>query len=128
MKIVIIDDSEMVRTSLTDILQTSGCYKIVGHASNISDGLNVILETKPDLAILDINMPGGSGISLLEHIKKNNLVSKVIMWTNYADDNFHALCMRMGADYFLDKSRDYDKLLSVIGEEYTKTLTIPNSQ
>lgn len=127
MKIVLIDDSEMVRTNLTDILQMPGCYKIVGQAANISDGLNVILESKPDLVILDINMPGGSGVSLLEHIKKNKLVPTVIMWTNYADDNFHGLCMRMGADYFLDKSRDYDKLLSVIGEEYAKTLTKPNS-
>jgi len=64
--------------------------------------------------ILDIRMPGGSGIDVLEDIKKINAAPIVIILTNYPYPQYRKKCMAAGADYFFDKSSEFEKVTEVL--------------
>lgn len=77
--------------------------------------MKFIEEEKPDLVLLDINLPGKSGIELLRKIKGSGSECEVIMITNHADDYYKKVCRDLGADYFLDKSIEFSMLPEIIG-------------
>jgi DNA-binding NarL/FixJ family response regulator len=64
--------------------------------------------------ILDIRMPGGSGIDVLENIKKTNAAPVVIVLTNYPYPQYRKKCMALGAEYFFDKTTEFEKVTEVI--------------
>jgi two-component system response regulator DevR len=77
--------------------------------------LHGINEFDPDVVILDIRMPGGSGIDVLKTIKKKNEVPVIIMLTNYPHSQYRDKCMQNGADFFFDKSIDFKEIVKVVG-------------
>jgi DNA-binding NarL/FixJ family response regulator len=113
--VVIIDDSSVVRRQVKDMLQECSHIQVAGDTDDIAAGLDLILEKTPDYIILDISMPGGSGFRLLEYIKNRELPSKVIMLTNYTDICYRNKAKNLGADFFFDKSHDFEKIVKVIG-------------
>jgi DNA-binding NarL/FixJ family response regulator len=74
----------------------------------------MIIEHNPNYVVLDISMPKGSGFQLLEYLKSKNIRSKVIMLTNYSEVCYRNQAEILGADYFFDKSNEFDKVLQVI--------------
>jgi DNA-binding NarL/FixJ family response regulator len=90
---------------------------IAGEAANISDGLDLIIKHKPGYVILDLQMPGGSGFSLLNYLKEQNVQTKVIILTNFSDGLYRSQAKTLGADYFFDKSTEFDRVLEVIKTE-----------
>ena len=72
-----------------------------------------IRRLKPDVVILDIHLPGSSGIEVLEAIKKDKPAPIVIMFTNYPYPQYRKRCMDLGADFFFDKSTEHEKLTEV---------------
>ena len=115
MKILIADDSLVVRdrlvTLLTEALQG---IEVVGQAKDATEARNLAEELRPDVAILDIRMPKGSGADVLLDIKKLNPVPKVIILTNYPHPENKKKCIDRGADYFFDKSTEFKKVVSVL--------------
>ena len=69
-----------------------------------------ISRLQPDAVILDIRMPGGSGIDVLKKIKKNYPSTLVIMFTNYPTAQYRKRCLDLGTDFFFDKSTEFDKI------------------
>jgi DNA-binding NarL/FixJ family response regulator len=82
----------------------------VGQAENVADAINGILELRPDVVILDIWMPGGSGIDVLQTIKQDEPAPVVIVLTNYPYPAYRQKCLQAGADFFLDKSTEFDQI------------------
>lgn len=72
-------------------------------------------EEKPDLVLLDINLPGKNGIELLRKIKESGNKCEVIMVTNHSDDYYKKVCSELGAMYFLDKTNEFAELPEIIG-------------
>jgi len=66
--------------------------------------------------ILDIQMPGGSGFNVLIEAKKKKKPPMVIMLTNYATDSYRNKAAKEGADYFFDKSTDYEELIRLLND------------
>jgi DNA-binding NarL/FixJ family response regulator len=64
--------------------------------------------------VLDISMPGGSGMYVLETVKKDRPVPVVIMLTNFAHDQYRQKCLQLGADYFFDKSTEFERVIEVL--------------
>jgi DNA-binding NarL/FixJ family response regulator len=87
---------------------------IIGYADNPLAATESIVRTKPDVIILDIFLTGGSGIHVLKNIRAKQITSKVIMLTNYAQDEYRKKCFEEGADFFFDKSIEFDKVVDVI--------------
>ena len=113
-KLFIADDSKVLCKLLVEKLLEFENLEITGIAHTFSDALKLIDSTKPDAAILDIQMPGGNGIEILEHIKKKQVSTKVIIFTNYPYPQYRRKCKETGADFFFDKHNEFNKLFDVV--------------
>jgi DNA-binding NarL/FixJ family response regulator len=111
-KVYILDDSTLLREALKAmlLLSVSEEIEIAGEADNPGDAIEDILKLNPDVVILDIRMPDGNGIDIIEFIKKKNLFTIVIVFTNYPYRQYREKCMELGADFFFDKSNDFEKI------------------
>jgi DNA-binding NarL/FixJ family response regulator len=114
MKILIADDSSVVRERLKNLLTDVQGIEVVGQAEDALEARNLVEKLRPDVAILDLRMPKGSGADVLLDIKKLNPTPLVIMLTNYPHPENRKKCMERGADYFFDKSTEFQKVLSVL--------------
>ncbi len=113
MNVVLVDDSLLVRERVANIISEIPGVKVVGEAGNSLEAIAVVRKTKPDVVILDIKMPGESGLQVLRKLRKEFEELKIIMLTNYPDSQYKAECLMHGADYFLSKSDEFDKLPEV---------------
>ena len=116
MKILIADDSILLRERLRGLLKTFENIIIVGEAGNGKEALQLIHETNPDVVILDIRMPEINGIEVLKKIRETGSMLKIIMLTNYPYKQYKERCIAEGADYFFDKNQDIEKLTEIISE------------
>ncbi len=114
MKVLIVDDSAIVQERLMSMLENQKGIQIVGQALNGVEALKFIKQNKPHAVILDIRMPGGNGIDVLKEIKNIDQEIKVIMFTNYPYSQYRTKCLKSGADYFLDKSAEFNKIPEII--------------
>ncbi len=112
--ILIVDDNlnfiERVIRLLSDV-ENIGPIKI---ATSYDEAFSILNNEKKDIVLLDINLIGKSGIELLNKIRKMTIQCKVIMVSNHADEYYKKECKALGADYFLDKSNDFNELPGII--------------
>jgi len=113
-KVFIVDDSPVVRERLATLLSDLPSVEIVGQAEIAFEAISATRRLKPDVMLLDISMPGGSGIHVLEMVKKERPAPMVIMLTNFAHEQYRQKCLQLGADFFFDKSTEFEKVLSVL--------------
>jgi DNA-binding NarL/FixJ family response regulator len=116
MRILIADDSVIVRERLINLLTELQGVEIIGQAEDAMEARGLAEKLKPDLAILDLRMPKGSGADVLCDLKRLVPSPKVIMLTNYPHAENRKKCMEGGADFFLDKSTEFQKVISVVKE------------
>ena len=114
--IIIFEDNEQLRESLVTLLNNSEGYKVIGDYNNVIDAANIIRRNRPDVVIMDIDLPEKSGIEGVRMIKETKPETLVIMYTMFEDDEklFNSLCA--GANgYILKKTSPY-KLFEAINE------------
>ena len=114
MNIIIVENSLNMHDSLQSVLSDMSEVKVVGHAVNESGAIKRIEALLPDAVILDLGLQSGSGIGVLEHIKKHHATIKVIVFTHYTDEICIDRCKRAGADYFFDRSFQFTQLREVL--------------
>jgi|SRR3989338_7305866 len=114
MKLLIVDDSPVVRARLIVMLQDLDHITIVGQAGSVEEAQTTFRRATPDVVVLDIRMPGGSGIDVLKMIKAHRPETKVIMLTNYPYAQYQEKCNAEGADYFFDKSVEFEKVVELV--------------
>lgn len=128
MRLFIADDSPYIRERLISMLNSVTGLEIVGESENIQDTIKSIDALKPDAAILDIRMPGGSGIDVLEHFQNKTYPNLKIIFTNYPYPQYKKRCLNKGAHHFLSKSEDFNKIIeileSVIGKKSLGSSTV----
>jgi DNA-binding NarL/FixJ family response regulator len=110
MKVFIADDSMVLRERLVEMLSEVPGVEIIGHAQDVPEALTSIEKLNPDVVILDIRMPGGSGMDVLQDIKRKQQAPTVIILTNYPYPQYRKKCLGLGADYFFDKSTEFEKI------------------
>ncbi|WP_069472511.1 two-component system response regulator NarL [Candidatus Marithrix sp. Canyon 246] len=110
-KIVVIDDHPLLRKGLQQLIDICPDLEMVGEASNGLDGLEIIGELKPDLILLDLNMPNMNGLETLIKIKKMDPDIRVIMLTVSDEEQDVVDALRNGADGYLLKDMDPEELL-----------------
>jgi YesN/AraC family two-component response regulator len=116
MKIVIADDSSLLRERIISLLNGSSKNLVIYEAENGKDALNIIRQKKPDLAILDIRMPEMSGIEVLKKIRELKIKTRICILTNYPYPQYRKKCFEEGADYFLDKNIDFLQIYEIISK------------
>ena len=117
--VFIVDDSPPVRERLVHMVSQCSGVEIVGQTGDPQAALDAIRRSPPRVIILDIRLPGCSGIDLLPDIKKLDPAPVVIMLTNYPYPQYRERSMKAGADFFLNKSNEFQR----IGEILEKVLS-----
>ena len=121
MRVFIADDSMLILGRLKAMLSDLSEIEIVGEARNGVETIKAVKKLNPDVAILDIKMPGVDGIDVLKYIKKNNRNIKVIMLTNYPYPQYRKKCMELGADYFFKKSTEFENVIDALKQQIQKS-------
>lgn len=104
MNVFIVEDSAIMLENLRSMLSDISGVTVIGHAADGADAIERIGMLLPDLVILDINLRNGTGIGMLENLKKRHSGIKVMVLTNCTDEFYFGHCKRAGADYFFDKA------------------------
>ena len=112
--VAIADDSTVVRQRLLQNLLSIAGLQMAWQAQNAAEAIAAFRELKPQVLILDIQMPDGSGIDVLKHIKKESPETVVIMLTNYPLPAFRKCCKDTGAEYFFDKSTEFENVIAIL--------------
>ncbi len=113
-RVAIVDDHELVRRGLKDLIESDGDLQVIAQAGNVYDGFQVIKNLKPDVAILDVRLPDGNGVELCREILSNVEGVGVIMLTSYADDEALLGAILAGASGYVLKDIKGDILLRSI--------------
>ena len=121
MKVLIVDDSHLLRERLTALISELPEIKIIGQAESAEKAINSIRILKPDVTILDIRMPGGNGFEVLKNIKNDKLAPLIIVLTNYSYPQYRKKCMDSGADFFFEKSTEFQKVIEVLKKYINKS-------
>ena len=113
--VFIADDSATIRERLAELLSSVDGVVIVGQAEDVASAESGIQRTAPDVAIVDIQMPGGTGIDVLRKVKRGQPGGpSFIMYTNFGTSQHRAACAEAGADFFFDKATDTRTLADAI--------------
>lgn len=127
MKVLLADDSKLILVRLQEMVSVYKQVEIVKSCSNGIDTLEALRTLKPDLAIVDIKMPGLSGLEVLNEIRKEDKIVKFIILTFYSSEYHRQMALQAGADYFFNKVDDFEKVSQLVEdlakkEEYYKRL------
>jgi DNA-binding NarL/FixJ family response regulator len=116
MRVLLADDSELIRKRLENVVCAYKQVDLVGSYENGTAALKALKTLKPDLAILDIQMPGYTGLEVLQEIRKENKTMKIVILTLYSSGFYRSISFKEGADYFFSKADDFEKIPVVIEE------------
>lgn len=115
LKILLIDDTQMVLQHLQNLLSELEQVSSTEAVLSAEEALTLLDNYEPDIMVLDINMPGMSGIEMLKKLPLKKIIRPVvIMLTNNTLSGYKDECLRLGADYFLDKSRDFQMIPAIV--------------
>ena len=109
-KVFVVEDSPQVRVRLLDMLDSIDGVDAIGSADRADVAVARILAELPDAVILDINLAQGSGLDVLRAVHTAAPGVEVWMHTNFADEPYRAVCRRLGAAQFFDKSSDFERM------------------
>ena len=112
--VLIVDDSIIILERVIPMLEEMENVQFVAHAGSYSEAVELINGLRPDMVLLDINLPDKSGIEVLKKIKEINEEIIVLMITNHSSDYYRELCKKMGARFFFDKSIDFEIISEII--------------
>jgi len=112
--VFIVDDSSAIRERLVSMIAEVHGIAIAGETGDPVSGLQSINDRCPDIVILDIRMPRMNGLQVLEGIRKSQCTPMVIILTNYASEPYRRRCMAAGADIFLNKATEFDRISGIL--------------
>ena len=116
MTLLIADDSDVIVQRLVTMLADVDGLEIVGRAGTVFEATRAVRFLKPDVMILDMRMPGGSGIDVLEAMKRDRVTPIVIVLTNYNHPLYRRKCLESGARFFMDKSTEFENVGAVLSD------------
>jgi two-component system response regulator DevR len=117
-RILLVDDHEVVRLGLKSLLERHPQFDVVGEAASAREAIEMVNNTHPDVVVMDIRLPGTSGIEACEEITGRFPEIKVIMLTSYAEDEMLFSAIRAGASGYILKQiggEDLVRALEAVG-------------
>ena len=103
MKVLIVDDDALVAQSLSTILSVEDDVEVVGLGRSGPEAIEKYRELKPDILLMDIQMPGGDGLSAAERILAEDAGARIVFLTTFSDDEYIVRALRMGSRGYLIK-------------------------
>jgi len=114
MRVFLLDDHEVVRRGLAEILSSEDGFEVVGQAATSHDALAQVAEAKPDVAVLDVRLPDGDGVEVCREIRSILPQCRCLILTAFADDTALFAAIVAGAAGFLLKTAPADEMIDAI--------------
>lgn len=114
LRVVIVEDHAVFSEKLAMLLGHVPGVEVVGRAIDVPTGRDRLRTLRPDVAILDVRLPLGSGFDLLAEIKGSRPSPTALVMTGYADPEYQERSLALGADFFFQKSSGLKEMLEVI--------------
>lgn len=129
-KVMLADDHILMREGIRQLLEFDGSISVIAEANDGEECISKLLKFKPDVLLLDINMPKKNGIEVLEEIKKKNINVKVLILTVHNETEYLLKAVDIGVDGYLLKDSESAELKRAIsavlnGENYIQPSLIP---
>lgn len=125
MMVYLVEDSPIIRERLRDMVMELDPGATVLEAASPGAAIAGILENRPELVVLDLQLEGGSGLDVLREVNEKLSASRVIVFSNHASQPYRKKCMEMGAAGFFDKAQGFeqvrDKVRQMIGTKAAGT-------
>jgi DNA-binding NarL/FixJ family response regulator len=114
LKILLVDDHEVVRVGVRALIDRQPDMEVVAEASTVREAIGQAEQLLPDVVVLDIRMPGGSGLEACRQIKANRPETRVIILTSFPDDEVLFDAIAAGADGYVLKQIGSDELIHAL--------------
>lgn len=115
LRVVIADDSREVRRALTEMVSDLPRVEVLAAAENATMAYRYARDLRPDVLILDINMPDRSGVWVMRMLQQDEIDTRVLVFTNHGSDFYRRKCLEAGATAFFDKHVEMKALASTLG-------------
>lgn len=112
--VLVVDDTIQILDRVSGFLGEMNSVKSISRATNFSEAIVLLNEQQFHIALLDIHLPDRNGIELLGFIKKRYPEIIVLMLSNQTGRHYRKLCNELGAKYFIDKSKEFEKIPEII--------------
>ena len=118
LRVLLIEDSAVIRESLSEALGSSGMLQVAGVAETADDAVRTLQENSFDAVIVDIQLRRGSGMDVLSYLHDAGLLPQLmaVVLTNYALAAYRKRCQQLGVQYFFDKSLEFDRVIEVLDD------------
>lgn len=113
-QVVLCDDHAMVRRGIRDAISEAVDIRVVGEVGGYAELRQQLREVACDVLVLDLNMPGRSGLEVLETLREEGSAVKALVVSMYAEDQYAIRCLRAGAQGYLNKAADPAELIKAI--------------
>ncbi len=113
-RVLLIDDHPIVRTGIRGLLAQAGEIAVAGEAADGEEGLRKARELRPNVIVLDVSLPGSSGLEVLETLKRELPGSAVLMLSMHPEDQYAVPLLRAGAAGYLSKQAPAETLIAAI--------------
>jgi DNA-binding NarL/FixJ family response regulator len=114
MRVFVVEDSPAIRERLVEIINEINGLEVVGVAATYIEAVSGIRRTRPDVGIFDIQLAEGSGIDALAAVKRELPALRGVVLSNYATPQHRRASIEAGAEYFLDKSADFERIAGIL--------------
>ena len=115
LRVFLAEDSILIRRRLEVMLDECGADQ-VGHARDVASATQRILDTRPDLVILDVQLADGTGFEVLRTLQERAPEIEVLLFSNFAADPYRQLAGRLGARGFFDKAKEFGQLRDAVAQ------------
>jgi DNA-binding NarL/FixJ family response regulator len=113
MRVCVIEPSALVRSRLVGLISELERVEFV-FSSGRGDAVRAVERICPDLVILEVGASSRSGLARIVRLKRMSAAARVLVLTNDSSDEYRKRCLDVGADYFLDKSLEFDRLPAIV--------------
>jgi len=113
--LLIVEDSPIVRERLVAMIACVPGVVIVGQAQDGHQAQQLFQQHRPDAVVLDLQLPGIGGVDLLIQFKRSHPACVVMVLTTFCFLEVRQRCINLGADYFFEKAREFERVMEVLG-------------
>ena len=122
-RILIVDDAAVVRDRLKQLLAGIQGAEIIAESGQSERGTALVRKLKPDVVVIDVQLRNGRGIELVQEMRRIRTAPRIIVLTNDSYPEIRNRCLAAGADYFFDKSTEYEDMVELLSTLFVGSST-----
>jgi DNA-binding NarL/FixJ family response regulator len=116
LRVLLVEDSVLLSDRISEVVHSLPGIQLAASVSSEAEAVEALQSGEIDVVILDLQLKRGTGFGVLRALRKVLKKPAVVVFTNFSLPTYRETAMELGAEHFLDKSRDYDRLPEVLNE------------